>query len=151
MAKLLTDIIIDAPREEVWRALTDFSSYGQWNPYIRAIHGDLAPGRPLTVTVAPPGGPGRTFSPTVTGVEENREFRWAWGMWKPELFLGEHIFTLESAGPGRTRFVHHEDFTGWLVPLHRAFRFGVTERGFRAMNQALKARLETANGVLGCA
>jgi hypothetical protein len=55
--------------------------------------------------------------------------------------IGEHVFQLESVGEGKTRFTQAERFSGVLVPLF-GFFIGRTERGFEAMNQALKARAE---------
>ena len=140
MAKLLTSILIPAPRECVWRVLTDFEGYPKWNPYVRRIRGELRLGQTLEVTVSPPGGMARTFSPTVTCVQPETEFRWAWGMGSPWLFLGEHIFTLKTEASKQTRFIHHEDFTGCLTFLHRIFRYEVTRSGFEAMNVALQAQ-----------
>ena len=140
--RLWTSIEIATSRDEVWRVLTDFDSYGQWNPYIGKIRGLLSPGEKLDVTARPPGGVGRTFSPTVTGVREGEEFRWSWSLSRPWIFTGEHVFVLEEPAPGRTRLNHYEDFTGWLAPLHRLFRYAATRRGFKAMNVALRSRLE---------
>jgi hypothetical protein len=59
----------------------------------------------------------------------------------PGLFDGEHRFELHPVGADRTRFVQAERFTGILVvPLGRML--GRTEEGFRAMNDALRRRVE---------
>jgi len=59
------------------------------------------------------------------------------------VFDGEHRFTLDRAGEVHTGFVQSETFKGVLVPLlGRAL--GSTGRGFEQMNQALKARAESA-------
>lgn len=107
---------------------------------MRAISGAMTVGSSLSVTVSPPGGMSRTFEPAVTRVEPERAFAWAWAMWRPALFIGEHIFELEDHGQDRTRLVHREEFSGLITPLHRLSRFEVTRRGFEAMNQALAQR-----------
>ena len=38
--ELSTEIIIRAPAGNVWRILTDFSRYPEWNPFIKKIEGD---------------------------------------------------------------------------------------------------------------
>jgi hypothetical protein len=140
MIELVTEVAIEAPRPAVWDILADWARYGEWNPYVRAISGSMKVGALLSVTVSPPGGMSRTFHPVVTRVEPNQAFAWAWAMWRPALFIGEHIFELEDQPDKRTRLVHREEFSGLLTPLHRLSRFEVTRRGFEAMNQALSRR-----------
>jgi uncharacterized membrane protein len=38
---LRSQIAIGAPSARVWAVLTDFAAYPAWNPFIRAISGDL--------------------------------------------------------------------------------------------------------------
>lgn len=61
----------------------------------------------------------------------------------PGLFDGRHIFELQPA-PGGTRLVQREEFRGILVPLFARSLDRNTARGFVAMNEALKARVEQA-------
>jgi hypothetical protein len=114
-----------------------------WNPFIRLIDGAPTRGSQLRVRIEPPGARATTFKPTLVAVEPNRELRWLGRLLLPGVFDGEHRFTLDRAGEGRTRFVQSETFKGVLVPLlGRAL--GSTGRGFEQMNQALKARVESA-------
>lgn len=138
--ELVTEAVIGAPRSVVWDILADWPRYGEWNPYVREISGTMTNGALLSVTVSPPGGMSRTFRPIVTRVEPGRAFAWAWAMWRPALFIGEHIFELEDLADDNTRLIHREEFSGLITPLHRLTRFEVTRRGFEAMNQALKLR-----------
>ena len=39
-----TQIDIDAPPDSVWSVLTAFKSYGEWNPAIIAVSGDVSVG-----------------------------------------------------------------------------------------------------------
>jgi len=41
MKKIETEIIINTTPERVWEILIDFENYPNWNPFIRAIVGDL--------------------------------------------------------------------------------------------------------------
>jgi uncharacterized protein YndB with AHSA1/START domain len=41
-----TDIVLDAPRSRVWRALTDVEQFNQW--FGVTLTGDFAPGREIT-------------------------------------------------------------------------------------------------------
>lgn len=141
MKTLHTEIDIEAPPETVWRVLTDFGRYGEWNPFIPRLEGTLAPGNRLTVRLTPPGGRAMTFHPTVLAAERDRAFRWKGHLLIPGLFDGEHAFHLEPRNGG-THFVHSEQFSGLLVPLLARSLDTHTRAGFEAMNEALKARAE---------
>jgi hypothetical protein len=144
MKKLHSEIEIDAPAERVWRLLTDFASYPEWNPFIRSISGQPTPGERLEVRIEPPGGRGMTFRPTVLTAEDNRELRWLGHLLVPGLFDGEHSLTIQPLGENRARFVQREAFKGLLVPLFRRSLDNNTQRGFEEMNRALKERAEVS-------
>lgn len=136
-------IEIDAPPEAVWRELADTGSYGDWNPFVRRLDGELTAGARLEVEITPPEGRAMTFRPKVLAAKPGRELRWRGHLLVPGLFDGEHSFVIEPLGEGRSRLTQSERFSGLLVrPLGGGL--GKTERGFEAMNLALKARAETA-------
>jgi len=142
LKELRSEIEIDAPVERVWQTLTDFSSFPTWNPFIRRIEGELRLGSRLEVFIQPTGTKGMRFRPTVRRLEPGREVRWLGRLGIPGLFDGEHIFEIEPAGAGRTRFVQREVFRGLLVPLLTRSLDRDTKRGFEEMNRALKGRAE---------
>src|SRR3712207_5238568 len=144
MKVLHSEIEIDAPAERVWHLLTDFASYPQWNPFIRSISGQPAPGERLEVRIEPPGGRGMTFKPKVLNAEPNRELRWLGHLLVPGLFDGEHSFTIQPLGENRVRFAQREAFRGLLVPLFARSLDNNTQRGFEEMNRALKERAEVS-------
>ncbi|HET8822981.1 MAG TPA: SRPBCC domain-containing protein [Thermoleophilaceae bacterium] len=132
---------IDAPPGRVWHELTDTASFPDWNPFVRRLEGELREGERIEVEIEPPDGRAMTFKPTVTAVTPNRELRWLGHLLVRGLFDGEHRFEIEDLGDGRSRLTQSERFTGLLV---RAFggTLAKTERGFDAMNRALKERVE---------
>jgi hypothetical protein len=144
MKQLRTEIEIDAPAKRVWELLTDFASYPEWNPFIRSISGQPAPGERLQARIEPPGGRGMTFKPRVLNAEPERELRWVGHLLVPGLFDGEHSFTIEPLQENRVRFVQREAFKGLLVPLFARSLETNTLRGFEGMNRALKERAEAA-------
>lgn len=135
--------ILGSP-EAVWRVLTDFEAFRDWNPFMRPVVGVASEGARLRVQIRPPGGRAMAFRPRVTRVVGDRELRWLGRLWMPGLFDGEHIFEIEPLGPNRVRFVQREVFTGLLVPLARGRLQEETLAGFREMNRALKERAEAA-------
>jgi len=143
MKEIRREIEIEAPPEVVWRVLTDFAAYGDWNPFIRGIEGEARPGGKLTVRIEPPDAKAMRFTPRVLAVEPNRELRWKGRLLVPGLFDGEHSLRIEPLEGRRSRFVHSERFTGLLVPLLGS-ALGKTAAGFEQMNAALKTRAEAA-------
>lgn len=143
--EIRTEIEIDAPVARVWRVLTDFGSYPQWNPFIVSLEGELRPGSRLRVTLSlPESNKEQVFRPRLLKCEENAELRWLGHLWMKGLFDGEHFFRLHARDAQHTRFVHGEDFSGVLLKLgHGAITQAA--RGFVYMNQALKRRVETAH------
>ena len=143
MQELASNILIDAPRERVWRILLDFDRYPEWNPFVSRITGWPAVGEQLDIRLTPPGGMALSFKPEVVRVEPEREFRWLGKLLIKGMFDGEHIFELEEESPETVRFVQREAFSGLLVPLLLLLARKSTLRGFEAMNQALKQRAES--------
>ena len=143
MQDIRSEIHITASAEAVWRVLADFPAYPTWNPFVRSVSGEQSPGSWLNVTVQPDGGQAMSFKPRLLVFERQKELRWKGQLLAPGIFDGEHYFQLAEVSPEQVRFVHGEVFSGFLVPLlfRGSMRAGI-ERGFAAMNQALKARAE---------
>jgi hypothetical protein len=145
MRELYTEIEIAAPAEKVWKLLIDFPGMAEWNPFIPNASGVVKEGEKIKVQLQPPDGSGMTISPRLLKVDPNRELRWLGHLLIPGLFDGEHIFTLEPLAGERVKLVHREEFRGILVGIVLGMVGENTRRGFEAMNQALKARVENAS------
>ncbi len=144
MKELSTRIEIEAPAERVWRVLTDFAAYPEWNPFIRRANGRPEVEERLVVRLQPSGARGFTFRPRVIEAEPNRRLRWLGHLLVPGLFDGEHIFEIEELDRDCVLFVHGEVFRGLLVPLLARSLDRNTRRGFEEMNRALRDRAEIA-------
>lgn len=142
MHEIITEIEIGAPAEHVWKTLTDFERYPEWNPFITRVAGEVREGARLEVRIAPPGGRAMTFRPRIMALYPRRQLRWIGRLGVPGIFDGEHVFRIESLGPDRVRFIHRECFRGLLVPFLRRSLDKGTVDGFQAMNRALKQRAE---------
>lgn len=141
MIPVSSSIVIAARPERVWDILSDFAAYPEWNPFMPSISGPLESGGKLSVRLHPPGGKAITFKPTVLVVKTNHELRWKGRLILPGLFDGEHHFQLSATHEG-TLFKQGENFSGIIVMLMGSSGFKGTERGFLAMNEALKKRAE---------
>jgi hypothetical protein len=133
---------INASPESVWRLLTTFEAYPEWNRFIRYVKGEPKAGARVEVAIQPPGGREMTFRPTVTVVEPNRELHWRGRMWAPGVFTGVHIFRIEPMGDNRVKFTQAEKFVGVLVPFAGKRLYETTLAGFRQMNETLKRMAE---------
>ncbi|WP_254536837.1 SRPBCC domain-containing protein [Halomarina litorea] len=142
MRRIETSIDIDAPPRVVWDVLTDFAAYSEWNPFM-TVEGEPREGERLAVRLTPPGARATTFRPTVL-VADGSELRWRGDLLVPGLYDGEHSFALERRDDGTTRLRHDEVFSGVLVGLINRRVGPAVERGFWAMNAALKERVEGA-------
>jgi hypothetical protein len=146
MHRLHTQIEIKSSPERVWALLMDFPAYPKWNPFVRSIAGVPAVGETLNVELQPAGKKAMSFRPKVLACVPQREFRWLGRVLVPGVFDGEHYFQLEPQAGGRVVFRHGENFSGVLVPLIMRSLTDATQRGFLAMNEALKVEAEKAPG-----
>ncbi len=138
-----TSIHIRASPEKVWSVLTDFDSYGAWNPFIKSIKGEVALSQVIEAHVCPPASNEMTFKPVVLVFEENKELRWRGKLLFSGIFDGEHRFVPKANEDGLTEFIHAEKFSGILVPFMRKMLNGRTKNGFVKMNEALKKKVES--------
>jgi hypothetical protein len=124
----------------VWPHLTDLAAYAEWNPFITAATGEVAPGRRLELRMEPPGGRAVTFRPHVTDVSSGSVLEWLGHLGVPGLFDGRHRFDLIPTETG-THVIQRETFTGLLVRPFRRSLDRSTLAGFEAMNAALRRRV----------
>ena len=140
--QIITEIEIQGSPEEIWRQLTDFTSYPEWNPYISGIEGEVRVGSRLTVTLSGRGGRNMVFRPFVKVVTPGRKLVWLGRTIVPGLLDGEHSFVIEDQADGTCRFVQSESFTGFLVPYLPRSMAEQTTLGFDMLNKVLKERVE---------
>lgn len=141
MRRIHAQIDIDAPPGRVWEVFTEFPTFGSWNPFIRNLEGDLAPGGKLQITLQL----GRRlmrFHPEVTVVRPGREIRWLARQPIRGIFDVERVFEFEPVGSSGTRFGQWEVGRGLMAPLIMAIMRPAIARGYAALNEALKTRVE---------
>ncbi len=146
MIELSTKIIINAGVSETWRVFSRFSDYPAWNPFIKAIKGNVAVGNRIEVLLHQPGRNPMKMNPKVIYFEKEKELRWLGHLILPGLFDGEHVFQLEQNDNGSTTFIQKEIFKGLLVLLFRKMLNVDTRLGFEMMNKKLKERVENKKG-----
>ncbi len=137
------DLEIAASPQAVWRVLTDFEAYPDWNPYVLAVDGDATPGETIAITILQENWPKPlTVHPRIVTVNPPRELRWHGSPLMTGFLETDHYFQLEELGPNRTRLHHAEEFRGWLARrMDDEEHHAPTRNAFQAMNDALANRV----------
>ena len=143
---------INAEVETVWKIMTGFDRYPEWNPLNRffRLDGQAQPGH--TVTFGPVWGPydlsenspplpdaGFTQNETLTIWEENCCLAYS-VISRP--FNAERVQHISSMNDGRTRYHTFERTDGFFSPIVRALYARKVIEGFTANGIALKQRAE---------
>jgi hypothetical protein len=143
MRTLSTEISINAPAEKVWRILSDFSAYPNWNPFITQVKGNLTTGARLNVTLTIEGRKPTVVRPKLITVIPGEKICWLGSILVRGIFDGMHHFTLEETDDGQTLFRQGENFSGILAgAIMNKIRHS-TLKGFEEMNLALKKQAES--------
>ncbi|AFK02024.1 Polyketide cyclase/dehydrase [Emticicia oligotrophica DSM 17448] len=137
-----TEIVINASKERVYNALTDFKNYHTWNPFIIESKGDAIEGTTL-VNKLKQGEQTFTFKPILTCVVPNEKFEWLGSLLFKGLFDGNHYFHIEELENGQVLLTHGENFSGILTSFLLKRIGDSTRNGFVEMNIALKSLLES--------
>ena len=143
MKTLSTGIKIIAKPEKVWDILTKFSDYEEWNPVMTRIIGEAGLGKKIEVHIRTIKGKNRTYHPTITKFDINKELRWQGRSFLPGIFEGERIFEIKEISSEEISFIHLEVFRGIGVKLMGNRLDEDLQQSFEAMNIALKARAES--------
>jgi hypothetical protein len=139
---LTSQIDIDATPAQVWTALSDLAGYRDWNPFIVDADGTPEVGGRLTLRMQPKGGRATTLRPIVVESDVGNRLRWRGKVGVPGILDADHLFRLEARDDGGVRLSQEETFTGVLVPFVARSLDRGTLPAFRAMNAALKQRVE---------
>ena len=142
MREIRTDVHIAAPIDEVWRVLTDFNGWAEWNPTVNGASGGGAVGSKVSITMSGKNGKdGPKYQPTVIEAVAPQSFRWSASMLGGLLMKNDRIFELTEKDGG-TALVHTEAFSGLMAAMSWSKLNGFVPQILEKMNDALKAKLE---------
>ena len=110
--EIATGIEIDAPPASVWAVFSDFSSYPEWNTFLRWVEGRIAEGERIRFCFELPRGFRFKVTATILKVTPERTLRWAGVLLTARLFRAEHYFELTSSPGGRTPLFPRRDLHG---------------------------------------
>ncbi len=135
---IYTEIDINAPRHIVWEILVDNQSYPLWNPYHVKVEGKIKEGEELQLEIHKPNNSKINIEPHVMEVKSQKLLSWGGGI--KGVFHGKHVFELRQLSDTSTRLLHHEHFTGLVIPFAQ---LATIEEGYELMNEALMLRAES--------
>ena len=139
--EVCTSIWIKASPAQAWAALTDFSSYPAWNPFIREVKGTLATGELLRFKVAKGGGAETDAMARLLCVDPESELAWGGGS-HLGLFRARHSFSIVAENSGVV-VQNREVFSGPLARLLiKPERLRMQRQAFEMQDIALKQWLE---------
>lgn len=142
MAVYRTTFEVHASAERVWEVLTDFARYGEWNPSVPSISGELEVGSTVSLTLGMPGRPSPKVKAKLVDVEPGRRLTWRGNVGTEKIFAGERQFIIEPESDGTVRFTHVEDISGVLFPVFRVVMGDALQKHHDGFNTAIKARAE---------
>ncbi len=139
--KIYTDIIIDAPAEQVWEVLKDTQSYKNWAAFLVDINGELKDGNKITAKfqLNPSKQKFNEIDHTIQ-VEENSEFYWAEK--GPMGICDNHHFKVIKIDQNTSQFIQSDELTKGATWLLGGYLSKIYAKGYQAFNQGLKKEAE---------
>ena len=132
---------IQAPAEVIWEIVHDLGRWHEWNPTYPQAAGQVRIGEEIAVTLALPGQPAQELKPRILDWVPNEQLHWELRMMGGMIKTMRYI-EIESVGEENSVVDNGELFRGLMGP-SLGKRMGRTvQRGFKAMNEALKERAE---------
>jgi hypothetical protein len=133
---------VQAPAEVIWDVIYDLAGWSEWNPLYPKATGDIHIGSTLNVTLALPGQQPREIHPVIREWVPNEQLHWNLSLMRG-LLKSVRYLEIEQLAEASCIVSNGEIFGGMMGP-SAAKRMGRTiHRGFREMNEALKARAES--------
>lgn len=125
--EISSEVVIAAPKEKVWGAVTDINGWADSNSAIQTASGIVAQGNELSVMMRgeKAGEDGPAFAPVITELDQGTSYRWRAKMGAEIIFTVDKLIVLEEVDGG-TKLTHSEFFSGMVVPLMLSwFKTGV--------------------------
>jgi hypothetical protein len=132
---------VQAPAEVIWEVIYDIAAWSEWNPLYPKATGDIHIGSTLDVILALPGQQPREIHPVIREWVPNEQLHWNLSL-MGGLLKSVRYLEIEQLAEASCIVSNGEIFGGMMGP-SAAKRMGrAIHRGFREMDEALKARAE---------
>ncbi len=141
MKTMRSEIIINAPVQDVWAVLAAFPFYPEWNPFIREVRGNLSAGERLRFKAKLDGLPEIFFRAAIRTLVPPVKLGWH-AIFLKGIFEAYHYFEIEELGSGKSRFINTEVFSGFLSGVAFFLLESRFRKRYRMMDEFLKTRVE---------
>jgi len=142
---LKTEIVINAPPDIVWRVLTRFRKWDEWNPVINRIRYKRGADTGRISIRLLPWVPSFSVQVAIIDLRDRSQFGWRACLLSERIFQGEHLFALISPAPHSVRFVQTETYSGVLAPVIGPFLKPLSRQAFKRMDDCLKSACEAVD------
>jgi hypothetical protein len=139
MKEYHTSIIIDSSLTTVWKELTNFKDYPQWNPIVGKLEGEMKVGSKISTFIVPLN---KTYFPTLLCYKQNSELVWQGTQGAKFLMAGKHYYKLKSISENQTELLHGEYFTGIFAYFIPSSLLQKMKTVFEQHNILIKQRIE---------
>jgi hypothetical protein len=133
---------IQAPAEDIWAVISDIDGWSHWNPIYPRAEGSVRIGAALTLELALADRKPQIIRPVILDWIPNEQIHWRLtalgGLVRTTRYL-----EIEKLADSACIFANGEVFDGPLGPLAVRSLRGAVRSGFRAMGEAVKARVES--------
>ena len=138
--KVYTEIIINAPREEVWKELTNFKDMPNWSKSLKKIEGELKKNSDVVVHFVDNNNNVNLYKHKLIVFEEGKSFGWS----DPFLpFLKDnHVYLLQDLAEGKTKLIQTDEANGFSALFLGKIAVEFMLRTYTEFNQTLKERVE---------
>lgn len=142
MKEYHTTIVINSSVENVWKELTTFKSYPEWNPIVGKLEGEMKTGKKISTFIVPLK---NTFYPIILSFKENEELIWEGKQIAKFLLKGKHYYRLKRISENETELRHGEYFSGLLTFTLGPAVIESMVTAFEEHNRILKQRVEESD------
>ena len=132
---------IQAPASVIWEIVRDLPRWSDWNPTYPEAKGEVRIGELLVLKLALPGQPLQEIRPRVLEWVPNEQLHWRLSLMGGLISTIRYI-EIEALGEASCVIDNGEIFGGLMGPSLGKRVGRAVQRGFKAMNEALKERAE---------
>jgi hypothetical protein len=132
---------VQAPAQVIWDVIYDLDRWSEWNPLYPKAEGVIRIGQALSMTLAIPGQAPRAIQPVVLDWVPGEQLHWKLTLMGGLVKTVRYI-EIEQLAEASCIASNGEIFGGLMGPALGKQMGRAIHRGFREMNEALKARAE---------
>jgi hypothetical protein len=139
MKEYHTSVEINCTPEELWKELTNFSEYENWNPIVGKLEGKMTVGNKISTYIVPLK---QTYYPKLLSYEINSELIWKGVQGANFLMAGEHYYKIKKIADNKVKLLHGEYFTGLFSYFISPSLLNKMKTAFEQHNNIIKQRIE---------